>query len=78
VSRAETAGSTAKSALENMVPLEVLERVAKELRRHGIRAYIMPDYRGIPDLYIREEDNTLLDKLCDGGQLSREARELLC
>jgi len=38
----------------------------------------MPDYRGIPDLYIREEDNELLDQLCGEGRLSREAQELLC
>ena len=65
-------------AAEDVVPLSVLERVAEELRRHGVRARIMPDYRGIPDLYIREEDNELLDQLCGEGRLSREAQELLC
>ena len=65
-------------AAEDVVPLSVLERVAEELRRHGVRARIMPDYRGIPDLYIWEEDNELLDRLCGEGRLSREAQELLC
>lgn len=60
------------------MPLEVLERVARELRRHGVRIHIMPDPRGTPDLYIREEDNSLLDKLCDESRLSRVAGELLC
>ncbi len=67
-----------KTVAEDVVPLSVLERVAEELRRHGVRARIMPDYQGIPDLYIWEEDNELLDKLCDEGRLSREAQELLC
>ena len=62
----------------DVVPVEVLERVAEELRRHGVRARVRPDYRGIPDIYILEDDAELLDRLCDEGRLSREARELLC
>lgn len=73
----ETAGGAARSA-ESMKPSRILARVAEELRRHGVRALVMPDYQGVPELYIREDDAALLDKLCDESRLSREARELLC
>jgi len=74
VSRAEAA----RSIMGDVVPLEVLERVAEELRRHGVRARVRPDWRGVPDLYILEDDAGLLDKLCDEGRLSKTAEELLC
>ncbi|WP_156327997.1 hypothetical protein [Pyrodictium delaneyi] len=74
MSRAEAT----KSTVGDTVPMEVLERVAGELRRFGVRVYVMPDPRGVPDLYIREEDNALLDRLCDEKKLSKAAEELLC
>ena len=75
VSRVETSKATGQV---DVVPREVLERVAGELRRHGVRARARPDYRSIPDLYILEDDAELLDKLCDEKRLSKEAEELLC
>ena len=69
-SRAEKAVST--------VPREVLEKVAGELRRHGVRARVRGDWRGVPDLYILEDDAPLLDRLCDEGRLSKAAEELVC
>jgi hypothetical protein len=68
----------ARDTGEEAVPLEILQKVAEELRRHGVRARIRPDYRGIPDLYILEDDAALLDKLCEEGKLSEAARRLLC
>ena len=75
MSRVETSKTTGQV---DVVPREVLERVAGELRRHGVRARVRPDYRGIPDLYIDYDDMGLLDKLCDEKKLSKEAEELLC
>ena len=60
------------------VPRKVLERVAVELRRHGVRARVRRDWRGVLDLYILEDDAPLLDRLCDEGRLSRVAEELVC
>jgi len=74
LSRAEAARST----MGDVVPLEVLERVAEELRRHGVRARVRPDWRGVPDVYIDYDDLDRLFQLCDREVLSREARELLC
>ena len=74
---AETVENLAE-AVEDMVPLEVLERVVGELRRHGVRARVRPDWRGIPDIYIDFDDLDELFDLCDRGVLSREAQRLLC
>jgi hypothetical protein len=69
--------SMPSSAVE-ATSLEVLQRIAEELRRHGIRARVRLDWRGTLDLYVLEEDAALLDRLCDEGRLSEEARRLLC
>ncbi len=67
-----------ETAAADIVPPEVLKRVYEELRRHGIRARIRTDLRGVPDLYIDYDHISLLDKLCEKGVLSEEAREILC
>jgi len=75
VNRVETSKATGQVGV---VPRGVLERVAGELRRHGIRARVRLDWRGIPDLYILEDDAELLSKLCNEKKLGKEAEELLC
>ena len=67
----------ARSAAEGE-PLEALKAAVEELRRHGIRARIRPDHRGMPEIYIDYDDLDAVDRLCAEGRLSETAKRLLC
>ena len=63
MSRAE-----ARHAVEGAVQREVLERVAEELRHHGIEADVARDPMGVYDVYIGLDDVDKLDRRCREGE----------
>jgi len=65
-------------AAGGVTPLRVLERVAEELRRHGIDADVARDPLGRYDIYVGFDDIDKLDRLCSEKKLSPEAEKLLC
>ena len=65
-------------AESGMTSLDALERVARELRSHGVYAEVAKDPLGRYDIYIDPSDEDKLDKLCSEKRLSPEAEKLLC